>query len=52
MCKLIGISVGYQYVTEKEMTIHSEDNSKLSLPIRIDILFDENPSVYYSIKKV
>ena len=45
MCKLIGISVGYQYVTEKEMTIHSEDNSKLSLPIRIDILFDENPSV-------
>ena len=45
MCKLIGISVGYQYITEKNMTIHSEDNSKLSLPIRIDVLFDENPSV-------
>lgn len=44
MCKLIGISVGYQYVTEKHMTIHSEDNSKFSMPVRLDILFDENPS--------
>lgn len=45
MCKLIGISVGYQYVVEQKMTIHSEDNSKLSLPQRLDILFDENPNV-------
>ena len=45
MVKLIGQSVGYQYVTEREMTIHSEDNSKLSAPIRIDVLFDENPTV-------
>ena len=45
MVKLIGQSVGYQYVTEREMTIHSEDNSKFSMPIRIDILFDENPTV-------
>ena len=44
MCKLLGQSVGYQYVTEKDFTIHSEDNSKLSMPIRIDIIFDENPS--------
>lgn len=45
MVKLIGQSVGYQYVVEKNLTIHSEDNSKLSTPIRIDILFDENPQV-------
>lgn len=45
MVKLIGQSVGYQYVVEKIMTIHSEDNSKLSMPIRLDVLFDENPSV-------
>ena len=45
MVKLIGISVGYQYVVEKKMTIHSEDNSVLSAPIRMNILFDENPSV-------
>jgi len=45
MAKLIGQSVGYQYVVEKDMTIHSEDNSKLSAPIRIDVLFDENPNV-------
>lgn len=45
MCKLIGQSVGYQYVVAKDMTIHSEDNSQLSAPIRLDILFDENPSI-------
>ena len=44
MCKLIGISVGYQYVVEQRMTIHSEDNSKFSIPQRLDILFDEDPS--------
>lgn len=45
MVKLIGQSVGYQYVVKKELTIHSEDNSILSAPIRINILFDENPQV-------
>ena len=45
MCKLIGISVGYQYVTKQELTIHSEDNCELSMPIRLNIIFDENPSV-------
>ena len=45
MVKLIGQSVAYQWVTKKEYTIHSEDNSQLSAPIRIDILFDENPQV-------
>lgn len=45
MCKLDGISVGYQYVVKQAMTIHSEDNSFLSMPIRIDILFDEQPNV-------
>ena len=45
MVKLIGQSVGYQYVVEQKYTIHSEDNSILSAPIRIDILFDENPQV-------
>lgn len=45
MVKLIGQSVGYQYVVKKDMTIHSEDNSDLSVPIRIDVLFDENPTV-------
>lgn len=45
MCKLLGQSVGYQYVTKKDVTIHSEDNSEFSMPIRIDILFDDNPSI-------
>jgi hypothetical protein len=45
MVKLIGQSVGYQYVVERNLSIHSEDNCKLSMPIRIDILFDENPQV-------
>lgn len=45
MCKLIGQTVGYQYVVEQRMTIHSEDNSKLSMPIRLNILFDENPNI-------
>lgn len=45
MVKLIGQSVGYQYVVKQSLTIHSEDNSELSVPIRLDVLFDENPSV-------
>lgn len=45
MVKLIGQSVGYQYVVKQQYTIHSEDNSMLSAPVRIDILFDENPTI-------
>lgn len=45
MVKLIGQSVGYQYIVERKYTIHSEDNSKLSAPVRIDVLFDENPTI-------
>lgn len=45
MCKLIGVSVAYQYVVKSEMTIHSEDNSFLSVPLRIDVIFDDQPSV-------
>ena len=45
MVKLLGQSVGYQYIVERQYTIHSEDNSTLSAPIRIDVLFDENPKV-------
>lgn len=45
MVKLIGQSVGYQYVVDRKYTIHSEDNSTLSAPVRIDILFDENPKI-------
>lgn len=45
MCRLIGITVLYQYVVKKEMTIHSEDNSILSMPIQLDILFDDNPTI-------
>lgn len=45
MCKLRGISVGYQYIVKSNMTIHSEDNSIFSVPIRLDVIFDEQPSV-------
>lgn len=45
MVKLIGQSVGYQYVIKQNLTIHSEDNSNLSSMIRINILFDDNPKI-------
>lgn len=45
MCKLIGQSVAYQYIVKKEVTIHSEDNSDFSMPIRLDVIFDENPTI-------
>ena len=45
MCKLIGIQVYYQFVKKQEMTIHSEDNSDLSLPMPLNIIFDENPNI-------
>lgn len=45
MCKLLGQSVAYQYIVKRDMTIHSEDNNDYSMPIRIDIIFEENPTV-------
>lgn len=51
MAKLRGISVSYQYIKDKHMTIHSETNSTYSDPIRMDIIFMENPSVS-TLKKI
>lgn len=45
MVKFIGQSVGYQYIVKQDWTIHSESNAEYSAPIRIDIIFDENPSI-------
>lgn len=43
--KLKGISVAYQWIIDKQYTIHSERNFKYSQPIRIDIILNENPSI-------
>lgn len=43
--KLLGQRVAYQYVINQELTIHSEDNSNLSAPIPLDIIFEENPTI-------
>lgn len=45
MCKLVGISCAYQWVTNKEYTIHSEKNFKYSQPIRMNIILNENPTI-------
>ncbi len=45
MCKLVGISCAYQWVTDKEYTIHSEKNFKYSQPIRMNIILNENPTI-------
>lgn len=45
MCKLVGISCAYQWVTDKKYTIHSEKNFKYSQPVRMDIILDENPTI-------
>lgn len=45
MCRLRGISVGYQYATDTIKTIHSEFQSTYSDTISIDIIFDANPKV-------
>lgn len=45
MCKLVGISVAYQWVTDKKYTIHSEKNFKYSQPIRMDVILNENPTI-------
>ena len=46
MMRLIGVNCLYQWVEEPNLTIHSEDNSKLSTAIRIDILLDEHPTIH------
>lgn len=45
MAKLRGIKVYYRYVEKTETSIHAEFNSRLSDPIEMDIIFNENPSV-------
>lgn len=45
MCKLVGISCAYQWITDKEYTIHSEKNFKYSQPIRMNIILNENPTI-------
>ena len=46
MARLIGTNCLYQYITETNLTIHSEDNSRLSTAMRIDILLDEHPTIH------
>lgn len=43
MAKLRGIPVLYRYPVEIDPTIHSEMISKLSEPMEMDIIFQENP---------
>lgn len=45
MSKLRGIHVQYRYPIKISSTIHAEMNTKLSDPIEMDIIFQENPSV-------
>lgn len=45
MCKLVGISVAYQWVTKQEYTIHSEKNFQYSQPIRMNVILNENPTI-------
>lgn len=45
MCELLGQTVQYQYPLNVNKTIHSEPNIELSDPIRLDIIFNENPTV-------
>lgn len=45
MAKLLGFRCGYQYPLSDEKTIHSEPNMPMSIPIDIDIIFDENPTL-------
>lgn len=45
MVKLVGCSVAYQWVTDKNFTIHSEKNFKFSDPVRINLILDENPTI-------
>lgn len=45
MCKLHGFRVGYQYPLGTTKTIHSEPNMPMSIPIDLDIVFNENPTL-------
>lgn len=46
MARLIGVKCLYQYITNLDLTIHSEDNSRLSTAIPLDILLDEHPTIH------
>lgn len=46
MCKLRGIPIIYRYVVEFDDTIHGEVHpNKLSDPIHLDVIFEENPKI-------
>lgn len=45
MAEMLGQTVMYQYPLTFDKTIHSEPNIELSDPIRLDIIFNENPTV-------
>lgn len=45
MAELLGQTVMYQYPLTTDKTIHSEPNIELSDPIRMDIIFNENPTI-------
>lgn len=45
MCRLLGQTIMYQYPLTVDKTIHSEPNIELSDPVRLDIIFNENPTV-------
>ena len=45
MAMLHGFRVGYQYPLGDAKTIHSEPNMPMSIPIDLDIIFNENPTL-------
>lgn len=45
MAELLGQTVMYQYPLTFDKTIHSEPNIEFSDPVRLDIIFNENPTV-------
>ena len=45
MAKLLGFRVGYQFPLGDTKTIHSEPNMPMSIPIDLDIIFNENPTL-------
>lgn len=45
MALLHGFRVGYQYPLGDTKTIHSEPNMPMSIPIDLDIIFNENPTL-------
>lgn len=45
MSRLLGIPVWYQYPIDKETTVHTEIKSYFSEPVKIDVIFNENPDI-------